>query len=87
MVILCAILFALCSLWLSGLLPRQIAAVVAKNHLAAHDGMGYSLQAIEFSPYHDGYFAYFLRGEEQRTIGISSQYLPLWVSYDSEMEP
>ena len=26
--------------------------------------------------------------EPQRcTIGISSQYLPLWVSYDSEMEP
>lgn len=74
-------------LWFSGLLPKQVAKIVADNYiLNQENGHEYELESIEYSLTHDSYFVNFsLNGDKEngKTLNIPYKYFPFFVLSDS----
>ena len=83
------IIVFLCSfllLWFSGVLPKQVAKIVADNYMAKLED-DYEFNSIGYSSVHDSYFvSYFLKEdpEEHRGVEIPCKYFPFIVLSDSD---
>lgn len=79
------IILLLCTLiliWFSGLLPKQVAIVVANNYMAEQENCNlYEFKNIEYSSAHDSYFVcYTLKEDIQkgRWLEIPYKYFPFY---------
>lgn len=81
-VIIIVLLCTLLLLWFSGLLPKQVAKIIADNYMEKQENSSlYEFNHIEYSPFHDSYFvSYNLKEniEEKRSLEILYKYFPFW---------
>lgn len=74
--------------WFSGILPKQVARIVADIHISNFEG-DYEFQSIEYSSFHDSYFiAYSLKGniDNEIVMDIPYKYFPFIVLSDDLKE-
>ncbi len=89
---ICITLIILLILWFSGLLPKQVAKLLAYNYMSnQEDSAGYEFVDIEYSSAHDSYFVYYvLNGneEDKRNLEIPYKFFPFGgVFWDSNNLP